>query len=91
MPPVILASLVTIGQAIAAVWTAVGGWGFIAKLALNFAISALVGKKNKPKSGGGYSSEVSGRQLIIRSSIQARNILYGTAVTSGPLVYVTNS
>lgn len=91
MPPVILAAIVTIGQAIAAVWTAVGGWGFIAKLALNFAISALVGKKNKPKSGGGYSSEVSGRQLIVRSSIQARNILYGTAVTSGPLVYVTNS
>ena len=90
----IAAAVVTVGAAVSAVFAAIGGWGLLARLALNFAISALVGKlgKSGAKSGsGGYAAETRAQQVIVRSAVAARNLIYGRAVTSGPLLFAHSS
>jgi len=90
MPPVVaaVASIFsTIAAGVAVFFGSVGGIGaFLGKLAINFSISALVGKLLKPKSSG-YASSTRENQVVVRSAIAARNIIYGRAVTSGPLVF----
>lgn len=87
--PFVLAAAATVGAGIATVFAAIGGWGLLAKVALNFAISALVGKLGKSgKSGsGGYAAETRALQVIVRSAVASRNLIYGRAVTSGPLLF----
>jgi len=93
MPPVIAAIVAAaqwVAAGIAVYMGSIGGIGvFLGKLALNFAISALVGSLSRKKNsgGGGYTAQAQDRQLIVRSSIQARNVVYGYAVTSGPLIF----
>lgn len=97
MPPVVAFFVAAIGyvaSAVAVFFGSVGGIGaFLGKLVLNFAISALVGKLLAPSKRGGAasSSDVRNRQFVVRSSIQPRNILYGSSVTSGPLIFVHTS
>lgn len=90
MPPVVaaVASIFsTIAAGVAVFFGSVGGIGaFLGKLAINFAISALVGALTKPKSSG-YASSTRENQVVVRSAISARNIIYGRAVTSGPLIF----
>ncbi|MCP3022311.1 phage tail protein [Cupriavidus basilensis] len=46
------------------------------------------------KSGGslnGFAAEAQGRTQIVRSNVQPRNIIYGRAMTSGPLVFAAST
>lgn len=95
MPPVVAAVVAAfnfIAAGVAVFFGSVGGIGaFLGKLALNFAISALVGKLNRPKSGSGYAAQTREQQVVVRSAIAARNLIYGRAVTSGPLLFAHTS
>jgi hypothetical protein len=88
--PQVVAAVVAVFSAAAAWFGSSAIGAFIGKLALNFAISSLVGKLFKP-AGLDTADSVKNRQFVVRSSIQPRNIVYGYAVTSGPLVFVHNS
>jgi hypothetical protein len=82
------------GAAIVAAIGITGTYATIAAFAVNMALSYLVssalgsifGKKQ-----AGFSSEMRDRTQVVRSAVQPRNIVYGTAVTSGPLVFAGSS
>lgn len=56
-------------------------------LAMSFAIGSLMGAIFKPRSQNGFAAEAQGRTQVVRSNVQPRNIIYGRAMTSGPLVF----
>jgi len=45
----------------------------------------------KPRSQNGFSAEAQGRSQVVRSNIQPRNLIYGRAMTSGPLVFAAST
>lgn len=55
--------------------------------AVGFLLGALGPKPKKPKFNA--DGQLTDRQQVVRQSIQARDVVYGTAVKSGTLVYAT--
>lgn len=53
----------------------------------SWAVSALMGAVFKPRTNNGFAAEAQGRTQVVRSNVQVRNIVYGRAMTSGPLVF----
>ena len=50
-------------------------------------VGGLVNKGGKQQSQPNYQAEARDRQLLIRSSVEPRRVVYGTVRVSGPLVY----
>ena len=67
--------------------------GALAGFAVSSLFSSIAGKESTPQqdTGAGYTSEVTGRQQVVRSNIEARRLLYGEVLTSGPLVFAGTS
>lgn len=63
----------------------------LATLAMSWAASALLGAVFKSRSSNGFSAEAQGRTQVVRSNVQPRNIIYGRAMTSGPLIFAGSS
>lgn len=57
----------------------------------SWAVSALMGAIFKPRTNNGFAAEAQGRTQVVRSNVQARNIIYGRAMTSGPLVFACST
>lgn len=75
-----------------AVATAVGMLVYaVTAFAISFAIGSIMGAIFKPKSNNGFAAEAQGRTQVVRSNIQPRNIIYGRAMTSGPLIFATST
>lgn len=87
------ASAEPITATIAAIAAVIGSEA-VAALIVNFAISQAISfvlsSFTKPKAGG-YQAEIQDRSVVVRSSIQPRNIIYGDVVTSGPLIFAASS
>ncbi|MGO4326728.1 phage tail protein [Cupriavidus sp. 2TAF22] len=86
MPPAIIPAIA------AAVGVAAGTVAYYAitavvYLAFSLAMGALMGAIFKPRSNNGFAAEAQGRTQIVRSNVQPRNMVYGRAMTSGPLVF----
>lgn len=45
----------------------------------------------KPRTSNSFSAEAQGRTQIVRSNVQPRNMIYGRALTSGPLVFAAST
>jgi len=76
---------------IAAAATAVGASAIVAT-ALMIAASLIVGAITKSsRSANGFSAEAQGRTQVVRSNVQPRNMIYGRAMTSGPLVFAAST
>ncbi|AOZ02266.1 hypothetical protein BKK81_23575 [Cupriavidus sp. USMAHM13] len=45
----------------------------------------------KPRIPNSFTSEAQGRTQIVRSNVQPRNLVYGRAMTSGPLVFAAST
>lgn len=58
---------------------------------ISFAIGSLMGAIFKPRTQNGFAAEAQGRSQIVRSNIQPRNLIYGRAMTSGPLVFAAST
>ncbi|URF02962.1 phage tail protein [Cupriavidus campinensis] len=63
----------------------------VVALAISFAVGALMGAIFKPRSNNGFAAEAQGRTQVVRSNVQPRNIIYGTAMTSGPLIFAAST
>lgn len=63
----------------------------VVAFAISFAVGSIMGAIFKPKSNNGFSAEAQGRTQIVRSNVQPRNIIYGRAMTSGPLIFAASS
>ncbi len=90
--PVVVAAIgaaVSTGVA-AAVGTAFTWAAFGQAFAVNLALSVLGGlladSPSQP-SGGGFSAEARGRQVVIRSATEPHRIVYGEVSVAGPLVF----
>ena len=59
----------------------------VVALAISFAVGALMGAIFKPRSNNGFAAEAQGRTQVVRSNVQPRNMIYGRAMTSGPLIF----
>ena len=60
-------------------------------LGLEMAASLIVGAITKSsRSANGFSAEAQGRTQVVRSNVQPRNMIYGRAMTSGPLVFAAS-
>ncbi|WP_137923957.1 phage tail protein [Cupriavidus sp. 2SB] len=59
----------------------------VTAIGISFAIGSLMGAIFKPRTNNGFASEAQGRTQIVRSNVQPRNMIYGRAMTSGPLVF----
>lgn len=77
--------------AVAAATVAYGAAYAVVALGMSFAIGSLMGAVFKPRSQNGFSAEAQGRTQVVRSNVQPRNIIYGRAMTSGPLVYAAST
>lgn len=77
--------------AVAAATAAYGVAYAVVTLGLSFAIGSLMGAVFKPRTSNGFSAEAQGRTQIVRSNVQPRNIIYGRAMTSGPLVFAAST
>lgn len=73
--------------AVAAATIAYGAAFAVVSLGISFAIGSIMGAVFKPKSNNGFSAEAQGRTQVVRSNVQPRNLIYGRAMTSGPLIY----
>lgn len=73
--------------AVAAATIAYGAAFAVVSLGISFAIGSIMGAVFKPKSSNGFSAEAQGRTQVVRSNVQPRNIIYGRAMTSGPLIF----
>lgn len=63
-------------------------WGTaFAKAFIVTAISGLLSKPGKQQSQPSYQAESRDRQVVVRSSVETRRIVYGQVMVSGPLVY----
>lgn len=75
-----------------AVATAVGVLAYaVTAFAISFAVGTLMGAIFKPRSNNGFAAEAQGRTQIVRSNVQPRNIIYGRAMTSGPLLFAAST
>ncbi|KAI3591663.1 hypothetical protein D9X30_3488 [Cupriavidus sp. U2] len=75
-----------------AVATAVGMLVYaVTAFAISFAIGSIMGAIFKPKSNNGFAAEAQGRAQVVRSNVQPRNLIYGRAMTSGPLVFAEST
>lgn len=64
----------------------------IVATALVIASSLIVGAISKSsRSSNGFASEAQGRTQVVRSNVQPRNMIYGRAMTSGPLIYAAST
>ncbi|NSX15973.1 hypothetical protein HTY52_17965 [Cupriavidus taiwanensis] len=63
----------------------------VVSLAVSFAVGSLLGAVFKPRTTNGFVAEAQGRTQIVRSNVQPRNIVYGRAMTSGPLIYAAST
>lgn len=96
MPTGIITAIAT---AVSAAVTAAGGLGGIlaavGKAILGMVVSQLLssafGAKPKKPSQSTFDRTAQDRTQMIRSPIEPRRIVYGTAVVSGPIVYATSS
>lgn len=81
------AAILAAGSTVA-VATAVGMLVYaVTAFAISFAIGSIMGAIFKPKSNNGFSAEAQGRMQVVRSNVQPRNMIYGRAMTSGPLIF----
>lgn len=85
----VAAALASYGAAVVAVAYAVT-YAVVA-LAISYAVGSLMGAIFKPKSNNGFSAEAQGRTQVVRSNVQPRNIIYGRAMTSGPLIFAAST
>ncbi|NUA26100.1 phage tail protein [Cupriavidus basilensis] len=60
-------------------------------LAFSLAMGALMGAIFKPRSNNGFAAEAQGRTQVVRSNVQPRNMIYGRAMTSGPLIFAAST
>jgi len=84
---------VIVGAAISAVFKTgftAAFWGVFAKTVAIYGAAALVGKA-LAKNQQSFSAKAKGRSTMFRSSAAPRQVVYGEAMVSGPLVYVANS
>ncbi|MGT2429238.1 hypothetical protein ACU4HD_11920 [Cupriavidus basilensis] len=63
----------------------------VVTLAISYAIGALMGAIFKPRSNNGFAAEAQGRTQVVRSNVQPRNMIYGRAMTSGPLLFAAST
>lgn len=63
----------------------------VASLAAAYSFSALMGAIFKPRTPNSFSTEAQGRTQIVRSNVQPRNLIYGRAMTSGPLIFAAST
>jgi hypothetical protein len=63
----------------------------VVALAISFAVGALMGAIFKPRSNNGFAAEAQGRTQVVRSNVQPRNMIYGRAMTSGPLIFAAST
>lgn len=98
MPAVVVAVAAT--QAAAAVVTAFQLVGLTAALVsagvaavVSFAGASLLGLNKRPSAPSvePFAAENQGRQVILRSAVTPRRVIYGEAVLSGPLMYACKS
>lgn len=76
---------------VAAAATAAGASAIVAT-ALMIAASLIVGAITKSsRSANGFSAEAQGRTQVVRSNVQPRNMIYGRAMTSGPLIFAAST
>lgn len=81
----VAAALASYGAAVVAVAYAVTY--AVVGLAISFAVGSIMGAIFKPKTNNGFASEAQGRTQVVRSNVQPRNMIYGRAMTSGPLIF----
>lgn len=77
--------------AVAAATIAYGFAYGVVSLAISFAIGSLMGSVFKPRTQNGFAAEAQGRTQIVRSNVQPRNMIYGRAMTSGPLIFAAST
>lgn len=65
--------------------------GIVASFAVSSAISFAVSLFASKPASGGYQSAIQDRTHVVRSAIQARNIIYGEVITSGPLAFAAST
>ncbi|MGO4304184.1 phage tail protein [Cupriavidus sp. RAF12] len=75
---------------VAAAASAAGASALVAT-ALMVAASLITGAITKSRSSNGFSNEAQGRTQVVRSNVQPRNIIYGRAMTSGPLIFAAST
>lgn len=61
---------------------------FVVNLAISYAVSAIMGRFNRPNQN---LPDAQSRQYMVRSAVEARRIIYGQVVTSGPLVFASST
>lgn len=83
------AAMLGVGDIVATGFFSGGFGGFLADRALSFGVSSLISAVARDSSGGAFKSEAQGRQIIVRSAVVPRRIVYGEVPVSGPLVYAT--
>lgn len=84
-----VAALFTAGSVAATVAFAVTY--VVTTLAISFAVGSIMGAIFKPRSNNGFASEAQGRTQVVRSNVQPRNLIYGRAMTSGPLIFAAST
>ncbi|MCA3761508.1 MAG: hypothetical protein IN804_00950, partial [Cutibacterium sp.] len=85
----VAAALASYGAAVVAVAYAVT-YAVVA-FAISYAVGSIMGAIFKPRSNNGFSAEAQGRTQVVRSNVQPRNMIYGRAMTSGPLIFAASS
>ncbi|WP_313818719.1 phage tail protein [Cupriavidus sp.] len=78
--------------ALIAAAAAAAGTSAIVATALMIAASLIVGAITKSsRSMNGFAAEAQGRSQVVRSNVQPRNLIYGRAMTSGPLIFAAST
>ena len=93
MPQAVAAAAAALSSAVAGLTTSfVGGAivSFVVKAAIGIGLGVVAGKLFGPKLPD-FSSESVGRTQVVRSPIQARRTIYGTAKVGGALVFATTT
>ncbi|WP_367394519.1 phage tail protein [Cupriavidus sp. Agwp_2] len=63
----------------------------VTALAISFAVGSLMGAIFKPRTQNGFTAEAQARSQVVRSNVQPRNMIYGRAMTSGPLIFAAST
>lgn len=61
---------------------------FVVNFAISYAISAVIGRFNRPSNN---QPDPQSRQYLVRSAVEARRVIYGQVMTSGPLIYAAST
>lgn len=77
--------------AVAAATIAYGAAFAVVSLGISFAIGSVMGAVFKPRTPNTFTSEAQGRTQTVRSNVQPRNMIYGRAMTSGPLIFAAST